>query len=493
MPETRFAVRLYRRLLKLYPAGFRENYGGPLEQDFREELDEASGVLAKARLWLGLLTDLAVSIPVQFGREAWQDLRHALRLWSRRPWHTAFAIAALAIGIGAATGVFSVVNALLLRSLPFRDADRLAGLRLFFAPHESAARFHEWRRQSDYLADVALFEHKDANLGGAHESRRARISQASWNFFGLLGTQPVLGRAFLDGEDTPARNGVAVIGYGLWQELFAGDPRVLGSAIRADGMPLTIVGVAPPGFDYPANTALWKPATFTPGNNGWETVARLKSGVSWAQAREAFRAEAERLWPERRLSPQGTEAPGMIPLRDELAGPVKNASLMLMGCVALILLLACTNVANLLIARTTDRAAELSIRSALGASRARLSQQLLTECLLLSLAASIAGLAVAFWTATLAARLQPAPLATQAYLILDARVLSFAMGFPCSADCCSGSRPRGTRAGYTRLQPGIRAGRAGRASCGKRSPPGRSPSPSCCSRRPSRWGGPSFT
>ena len=369
-----------------------------------------------------------------FSREAMQDARHTLRLWSRHPWHTGFAILALAIGIGANTGVFSVVNALLLRSLPFQDPGRLASLSNFFAPHDSAAQFHEWRRQSAYLADAALFEPFDVNLGGASEWRRAHVIQASSNFFSVLGTRPLMGRGFTPGDDVDGRgwgpqgrNAVAVIGYGLWHSLFGGDPQALGSTIRIDGTPLTVVGIAPPGFDYPGKAVLWKPAAFSPGNNGWEVIARLKPGITWPQARQAFAAEADRLWPNR-TPLQKIRFPSRIAeLRDHLAGPAKNASLVLMACVALILLLACTNVANLLMAQTADRATELSIRAALGASRARLSQQLLTECVLLSLAAAIAGLLVAIWTTSIASKLQPTPLASQAYSILDGRVLGFAI------------------------------------------------------------------
>jgi len=159
VPETAFSLRLYRWLLKLYPAGFREDYAELLERAFRDELHESTGAAALAILWIRLFADLAISIPSQFVREVTQDARHALRLWARHPWHTGFAILALAIGIGANTGVFSVVNALLLRSLPFRDPERLAYLSSFFEPHDSAKQFHEWRGQSAYLADAAVFEH----------------------------------------------------------------------------------------------------------------------------------------------------------------------------------------------------------------------------------------------------------------------------------------------------------------------------------------------
>ncbi len=369
----------------------------------------------------------AATVFITLAREVTKDARHTVRMWVRRPWHTGFVILALAIGIGANTGVFSVVNALLLRSLPFQNPGRLASLReSWWLPHGSAGEFHDWRQKSTYLADATLVEQKDVNLGGPRESLRAHASQASSNFFSLLGTQTVLGRGFAPGEDTPGRDRVAVIGYGLWQQLFGGDPRALGSTIRVDGTPLTVIGVAPPSFDYPASTVLWKPAVLSPGNNGWETIARLKPGITWPQAREAYTAEFARLAPSFNIEKM-KHPPRMTGLQDDLAGPTKKASLMLMAGVVLILLIACTNVASLLIARTAERATELSIRSALGASRARLSQQLLTECMLLSAVASAAGFVVAFWTTSLAARLQPAPLSSQSYSILDSRVLGFAI------------------------------------------------------------------
>lgn len=361
-----------------------------------------------------------------------QDLKYALRLWAARPWQAALAIAALAIGIGANTGVFSVVNALLLRSLPFREPDRLALLHQFIPPHDSAKEFHDWRQQSAYLADAALFEESDVNLGGVRVGTRAHIAQTSWNFFSVLGTQPLLGSGFSADEDVdgtgwglPGRNAVAVISYGLWQQLFNGDHKVLGATIRIDGIPLTIVGVAPPGFDYPGKAVLWKPAAFSPGNNGWGTVARLKPGISWPQARAAFAVEVARLSPRQAEPDNSNLRPSLTSLQDGLAGPIKNASLMFMGAVVLVFLIACTNVANLLLARTKDRAAELSIRSALGASRARLARQLLVECLLLAFVATLAGLLLASWATSLAAKVQPPPLGAQSYSILDGRVLAF--------------------------------------------------------------------
>ena len=362
------------------------------------------------------------------------DTRFALRMLRKSPAFTTVAFLSLALGIGATTGVFSVVNALLLRSLPFREPHRLVLLHEFFPPHDSAKEFHDWRRQSAYLDDAALFEESDVNLGGMRVGSRAHVAQTSGNFFSVLGTQPVLGSGFAPGDDVdgtgwglPGRNAVAVIGYGLWQQLFGGDPKVLGATIRIDGKPVTVVGVAPPGLDYPGKAVLWKPAAFSPGNNGWGTIARLEPGITWPEARAALATEIEHLSTKLGGIDYSSLRPSMTSLQDGLAGPVKNASLMFMGAVVLFLLIACTNVASLLIARTADRALELSIRSALGASRARLARQLLTECLLLSFVAALAGLLVAYWTTSLASKVEPPPLGAQSYSILDGRVLVFTL------------------------------------------------------------------
>lgn len=178
------------------------------------------------------------------------DCRYGLRQLRRNPGFTIVAVIALAIGIGANTGVFGVVNALLLRSLPFHDPQRLAVLRNFIPPHDSASQFDEWRTHSMYLADAALVEEFDVNLNSERVASRAHVAQTSWNFFSVLGTQPILGRGFASDEEvegtgwgTPGRNAVAVIGYGLWQHIFGGDPRVLGSTIRVDGHPRRSAGL----------------------------------------------------------------------------------------------------------------------------------------------------------------------------------------------------------------------------------------------------------
>ena len=360
-----------------------------------------------------------------------EDLKYALRFWCRRPWQAAFVVSALAIGIGATTGVFCVVNSLVLRSLPFRDPDRLALLHDFIPPHNSAQQFHDWRQHSTYLMDAALFEENDANLRGNGVASRAHIVQSTWNFFSLLGVRPVLGRGLAPGDDVngtgwglPGPNSEAVIGYGVWQQFFGGKPNVLGSTIHLDGKPLTIVGVAPPGFDYPGQAVLWKPAALSPGNNGWGTVARLKPNISWRQAHAAFAIEVTHLSQTGEFDISNLH-PGILSLQNGILGASRNASLIFMGAAVIVLLIACMNVANLLLARTAERVAELSIRSALGASRSRLARQLFTECLLLSLLATLLGLSIAWYITSLAAKVEPPPLGTRSYFMFDPRLFAF--------------------------------------------------------------------
>ena len=208
MPDEPFSLKLYRLLIKLYPAGFRANYAGPLEREFRDELSESKGFWARYFPLVSTASRSGVfASGADFERSFAGCPAHASSL-GQPPGQIGFAIVALAIGIGANTGVFSVVNALLLRSLPFEDPSRLAliGPQEFIPPHDSAGQFHDWHRQSPYAAAAALVEENDVNLGGIHYPGRAHLAHTSWNFFETLGTRPVLGRAFLPDQDIAGRN-----------------------------------------------------------------------------------------------------------------------------------------------------------------------------------------------------------------------------------------------------------------------------------------------
>lgn len=430
--------RIYRFLLKLYPARFREEYAGPLERQFADDYRDAGTSVGRARFWIRFIKDLLVSIPVEIGRETAQDLRYASRVYRRRFLVTALALTALALGIGATTGVFSVLNAVLLRSLPFRDPGRLVEIQGGGVNAIAGrAAFYDWRKNSSYLSEAFNFSASDMNLALGGDSMRTKVAETSAGFFHALGVQPAFGRAFTPDGDLNGRDAVVVIGYGLWQQLFAASPAVLGKTITLNGTPMTVIGVAPPAFDYPGKVGIWAPSVFDfekipkSGVTFFRTVGRLKPGVTMSSAGSMFLAEAVRRNPgllNRKAAAGFTPTPPeLIPLRDQLAGPVRNASQVLLGLVIFVLLIASANVAHLLLSRFAERSRELSIRAALGASRARLVQQLITESTLLTLAASAAGLGVARWAARLAATAQPATLAAQDYTILDVRVLVFAL------------------------------------------------------------------
>ncbi len=433
--------RLYRALLRLYPAGFREEYSSALERQLADEYRDSGG---GPRFWLRVLRDLAITIPAEAGREMRQDLRYALRVYRQRSLVTILALAALSMGIGATTGVFSVLNALLLRSLPFREPDRLVQL---VVPKVNAlsgrGAFYRWASASPYAESVATYSVHEMNLGLTGGTARVKVAEASANFFRTMGARMSIGRGFAPEEDGKGKDRVAVIGYGLWQELFGGDPGVLGRTVRVNGTTLHVAGVAPPRFDFPGRTALWTASVFNfdtlpkGGVSFWETVARLKPGLPLARARSMFETETGPRQPAR----PGSIEPALVPLRDRLAGPVRQASWVLMGVAAFVLLIACANVAHLLLSRVSDRRPELAIRAALGASLARLVQQLVTESMLLTTVATAVGLAVAAWASRLAAMAQPAQLEAQSYEILDWQVFAFAIGLAAAIGLFFGVAP----------------------------------------------------
>ena len=204
-----------------------------MARQFQDDCAEVQDRRNLLRLWARTVGDIARSAPRQFASEIAQDARYATRLWRRRPLHTLFAVSALALAIGASAGVFSVINALLLRSLPFSAPERLAQLHLFAPPR---SEFHAWRQQSAYLADAAMYDSLDVNVEARGQTARMRMTETSWNFFSLLGSRPASGRAFLSGEDDPGRGDVAVIAHSAWRRLFGNDPRAIGSTVRVNGI-----------------------------------------------------------------------------------------------------------------------------------------------------------------------------------------------------------------------------------------------------------------
>jgi putative ABC transport system permease protein len=325
----------------------------------------------------------------------------------KNPGFTAVAVIALALGIGATTAIFSVVNALLLKSLPYKDAERLVliwhtyPLLKLDQASVSAPSYIEYRDMTNSFDEVAIATEWSVNLTGTGEPERLQGARVSWNLFSTLGVQPVAGRSFLAEEDQPGKNRVVVLSYGLWQRRFGGDPGLVGRTITLDGSSYDVVGIMPKGFVFMVEVDLFTPVAFTSEdlaatNHGFEyliCVARTKPGVSVAQAGAEMNSVEDQLRPQFYGPNWGIT---VVPLREQLVGNFRTPLFILFGAVVCVLLIACANVANLLLARASARHKEIAVRTALGASRSRVVRQLLTESVLLAALGGIFGLLLAY-------------------------------------------------------------------------------------------------
>jgi predicted permease len=337
-----------------------------------------------------------------------QDLRYALRALAKSPSFTLVAVLTLALGIGATTAIASVVHALLLRSLPFHDASRLVSLREVTPQGETIEvaypDFLDWQagtRAFQGLAAYSFEGYKDETLTLDGEPRSVKATLVTPDLFPLLGVRPSLGRGFLPAEGLAGRNQVAVLSHRLWQERFAGDPGVLGRSIEISGKPFTLVGVLPAGRQLPFDAELFLPLSLLGEEERnsrkfhiIDVVGRLRPGADLTEAEAEVATLARRL---DQAYPATNHDVGvsLVPLRERLVGELRPAVLALFGAVSLVLLIACVNVANLLLVRALARERELALRIALGAGRGRLFRQLLTESLVLSLASALLGVALA--------------------------------------------------------------------------------------------------
>src|SRR5262245_52733224 len=363
------------------------------------------------------------------------DLRYAIRMLGKNAGFTAVAVLTLALGIGANTAIFSVVNAVLLRPLPYPEPGQLVQLRADRSGSPSSvigsATFVEVKAQSQSLARIAAYSGVDMTLTGTGSAERLASGQVTTDFFPLLGIQPLLGRNFTQEEDTPNGPKSVILGHGLWQNRFGGDPDVLGRTITLNQQSYTVVGIVPARFQFPERFQLWTSLALRETGAGGgmrllKAIARLKPGVTLEQARTELQTIAQRDQPTR---PGGGEsALTLIGLHEQVVGDVKGALLVLLGAVGFVLLIACANVANLLLARAAVRHREMAVRAALGAGRWRIVRELLTESVLLSLAGGGFGLVLAFWGADALGRLSSASLPTLHAIRIDAWVLAFTLG-----------------------------------------------------------------
>jgi len=335
-----------------------------------------------------------------------QDLRFGVRMLRKNPGFSLVAILTLALGIGANTAIFSVVNALLLRPLPFPELERVVaiwetGLEVE-RTETTVATYLDWRAQNQSFEQLALHRAWAVNITGIEPPERVMGFLVSPNFLDALGVKPVLGRGFQSGEDQPGNDNVAILLHGLWQRRFGGDPNIIGQQVMLNDAARTIIGVMPPEFDYPSRTEVLLPLTLTPElmrnreNHAYLSVARLKPGASLAQARSDLAAIAARLEQQYPASNKGRGV-RIYPLLDDTVRAYRTPLLMLMGAVGVVLLIACANVANLLLVRATGRRRELAIRAALGAGQWRVARQLFTESMLLALIGGAAGTLLANW------------------------------------------------------------------------------------------------
>ncbi|OHB65274.1 MAG: hypothetical protein A2Y77_00635 [Planctomycetes bacterium RBG_13_62_9] len=364
----------------------------------------------------------------------WQDIRFALRMLATSPGFALVVVLILALGIGANTAVFSVVNAVVLRPLPYADAGRLVTLMERPRNVETGpvhGRFLLWREQNQVFEQMAAYSGRRIYITGIDAPRYVLALAVAPDLFPMLGVQPLLGRGFLPQEEHPGNNRVVILSHAFWQSDLGGTPDAIGKTVNLDGTSYTIVGVMPPGFDFPVgrHREFWVPLVFEPSAD-WPAggrvlaVARLKKGVTLEQARAAMNVIADRI---KQTDPEACPVT-VDSVLNRVLGANRQLLWLLLGAAGLVLLIACTNVASLLLARATMRQREMAMRVALGASRAHLLRQMLTESVLLSLGGGALGLLVTFWTVKGLVRLCPANIPRLAETGVDSSVLAFTVG-----------------------------------------------------------------
>src|SRR5262245_19919768 len=462
--SVRLARRAYRLTLRLWPKALLDRHGADMRATFDALSADAAArgpralllALAKEMLDLSCTARDARKVALGFSPAAsddrspkglrhtlprtdrmtslLHDLRYAVRLLRRQPGFALVAVLTLALGIGANTAVFTVINGVLLRPLPYADPDRLVTLLNGRNGRLSAAfsppNYLDITTQSGVFAGAAAFQPSTANLTGQGDPQRIEGAYVTATFFQVLGVAPRLGRAFTY-DDHAANAPVLVLSDGLWRQLGARSD-IVGQALTLDGMPHTVIGVAPPEVAVPRNAMFWRPLVFAPGDLAPQArgaqyifvVGRLRADIDLVAANAAMATVASRLAVDFPRTNEGRTTTA-VRMHERMVGSIRPALRVLLGAVMLVLLIACVNVANLLLARAYGRTREVAVRAALGAGRRRLIQQFLAESLVLGVAGGLVGLVVAFWCTRALVALGPSSVPRLTEVAIDWRVLAF--------------------------------------------------------------------
>lgn len=369
-----------------------------------------------------------------------RDVLYGLRMLRKNPGFTAVAVVTLALGIGANTAMFSVVRSVLLKPLPLPDSQRLVYLwektKDLSVMMVAYPDYLDWRAQNSVFEDIAVYNrYRNVNLTGGEQPERLSAAWVSANYFRVLQVQPALGRGFTEQEDQRGGAPAVILSHGLWQRRFGGDPGIVGQAIRLDGQSSTVIGIMPAGFQFPSGIELWLPlgrfvdeSMLNRANHpGLVGVARLRPGVSGDTARAAMETLAQHL---EKQYPDTNQDVGVTvtPMLEVTVGGIRQTLVILLGSVSFVLLIACANVASLLLARGVGRQREIAMRIALGAGPGRIVQQLLTESLLLAAAGGLLGLLLAHWGVEVVRTLGPSVVPRSSDISIDPWVLGFTLG-----------------------------------------------------------------
>jgi putative ABC transport system permease protein len=363
-----------------------------------------------------------------------RDTRYAIRQLLRTPGFSVVAIFTIALGIGASSAIFSVVNGVLLRPLPFPSPGSLVHvheiLRQFGRFSVAPATFLDWRQQNTVFERMVALNSSSAALNEGGNPERVIGTVVSWDFFELLGVEPAMGRSFRAEEDAPGRDSVVVISHGMWQSRFGGDPKILERAINLNGVPVTVIGVMPQRFAFPQAAEFWRPlalpANPTRGGHFLAVIARMKPGVSAEQAGAEMKTISERLAVQYPAQ-SANESAEVVPMHEQLVGNIRPALLTLLAAVGVVILIACANVANLLLVRASVREKEIAIRRAMGAGRGRLALQMLCESVVLAMTGGALGVLLAFLAIGPIQRLSAGSIPRAGEIFVDGTVVIFAL------------------------------------------------------------------